>query len=109
MTDREAPPANFLTHLTFLFFRKIEIRKVHVQLGIVWSILAIFSFMLLFHCLDIMAAAGRARLVFPIGTGVCILGFSLYSLAAIREKYSRFTYTGIALVMVSLLLLALRD
>ena len=53
------------------------------------------SLFFFFRGLDLLAKSGCGGLGYPIAIGVCVVGFSLYSLLILREKFARLSLAGL--------------
>ena len=58
--------------------------------------------------MDLLVAAGRAGLGCPLAIGVCVIGFSLYSLLILKEKFPRASLAGLGAACLGIILIAIR-
>jgi len=58
--------------------------------------------------LDLLAENGCAGLGYPLAIGVCVIGFSLYSLLILREKFAPLSLAGLGAVCVGIITIAIR-
>lgn len=65
------------------------------------------SLFFFYQGLDLLARNGRAGLGYPISIGVCVAGFSLYSLLILKEKFARLCLAGLAAVCIGIILIAI--
>ena len=65
------------------------------------------SCFLLYRGLDLLAKAGAGGLGYPICTGICVAGFSLYSLLLLKEKIAPAGLAGLSAVCVGIVAIAL--
>ena len=70
------------------------------------SVVANFCFF--FNGLDRLAEAGRGGLGYPVGIGVCVAGFSLYSLLFLKEKIARASLAGLGAVCIGIIAITIR-
>ena len=70
------------------------------------AILNAASVKLFFVTLDRLGLCGMASLAYPITVGTCIVGFSLYSLLAIREKPHLYHWAGLVATLAGIFALS---
>ena len=58
--------------------------------------------------LDRLANAGCGGLGYPVGIGVCIIGFSLYSMLILKEKFARASLAGLISVAIGIIIISIR-
>jgi len=58
--------------------------------------------------LDLLAKHGCGGLGYPLAIGVCITGFSLYSLLILKEKIARPGLIGLGAVCIGIIIIAIR-
>lgn len=58
--------------------------------------------------LDRLAKAGCGGLGYPVGIGVCIIGFSLYSMMILKEKFARLSLAGLISVGIGIIIISIR-
>ena len=66
------------------------------------------SVLFFYNGLDLLARNGRAGLGYPVAIGVCVTGFSLYSLLVLKEKYTPFSLAGLSAVCIGIIVISLR-
>jgi len=66
------------------------------------------SFFFFYRGLDLLAEHGCAGLGYPLAIGVCVIGFSLYSLLILKEKFSPLSLTGLGALCVGIIAIAIR-
>ena len=66
------------------------------------------SMLFFFHGLDLLAKNGSGGLSYPIAIGVCVVGFSLYSIFFLKEKIARTGLAGLGAVSLGIIIIALR-
>ena len=66
------------------------------------------SIFLFYNGLNILARNGCGGLGYPVAIGVCVTGFSLYSLLALKEKFPPLSRAGLCAVCVGIILIALK-
>ena len=80
----------------------------------VWKLASILTFfmigsqLLLFKTLDLFAASAKAAIVFPMGIGVSMILFSLYSFLIIKEKATMYHVLGISIGIAGIIFVALK-
>ena len=57
---------------------------------------------------DRLAVAGCGGLGYPVAIGVCLVGFSVYSLCILREKLSKIEIIGLAAVTLGIIGMSLK-
>lgn len=75
--------------------------------GILMVLSTSASLFFFYQGLDMLVKNGCAGLGYPIAIGVCVVGFSLYSLLILKEKFSRLSLAGLAAVCIGIILIAL--
>ena len=58
--------------------------------------------------MDLLVEIGLAGLGCPLAIGVCVIGFSLYSLLILKEKCARASLAGLGAVCLGIILIAIR-
>lgn len=91
--------AIYLSAMLFLRDRPIQ---SHLLPAVLWAIGAVSAFLMLFRVLDQLAVAGSAGCAFPVGIGLSLLGFALYSHLRLREPFSRQTVLGLGCVLAGI-------
>ena len=66
------------------------------------------SALFFYRGLDRLAQFGCGGLGYPIAIGICVAGFSLYSLLILKEKFSRLILSGLAAVCLGIVIIAIR-
>ena len=66
------------------------------------------SFFFFFRGLDRLAEIGCAGLGYPLAIGVCVIGFSLYSLLILKEKFARASLAGLGAACLGIIMIAIR-
>ena len=66
------------------------------------------SLFFFFRGLDLLAKTGSGGLGYPIAIGVCVFGFSLYSLLILKEKFARLSLAGLIAVCLGIITISLR-
>ncbi len=61
-----------------------------------------------FRGLDLLARNGRGGLGYPIGIGICVIGFSLYSWLILKERTTRLASAGLAAVCIGVVIISIR-
>ena len=59
--------------------------------------------------MDLLVGIGRAGLGCPLAIGVCVIGFSLYSLLILKEKFPRTSLAGLGAACLGIILIAIRS
>ena len=54
------------------------------------------------------AKTGRAGLGYPLAIGICVIGFSLYSLLILKEKLARLSMAGRGAVCIGIIAVSIR-
>ncbi len=91
-----------------ILFRKKRIDWTVWRMAILLALTFIVSQFILFKTLDRFAEISRAAIVFPVGIGVSMILFSLYSVAVIREKMTGYHLAGIVTGITGVILVALK-
>lgn len=84
------------------------ITRKAIGYGAVWAVLAIFSYIILFHAIDILAREGMSGFVFPFSQATCMVGFALYSLLLLKERFSRSACYGLCCGVTGIIMMAFR-
>ena len=58
--------------------------------------------------MDLLAEAGVGGIGYPLSIGVCITGFSLYSICLLKEKIARLGLAGLAAVCIGIITITIR-
>ena len=66
------------------------------------------SLFFFFRGLNLLAQNGCGGLGYPIATGVCVAGFSFYSLLVLKEKITRMSLIGLIAVCLGIITISLR-
>ena len=66
------------------------------------------SLFFFFRGLNLLAQNGCGGLGYPVATGVCVAGFSLYSLLILKEKIARLSLIGLIAVCLGIITISLR-
>ena len=66
------------------------------------------SLFLFYRGLDLLAKNGCGGLAYPIAIGVCVSGFSLYSLLVLKEKFARLSLAGLIAVCLGIIVISLK-
>ena len=66
------------------------------------------SLVFFYRGLDMLAKTGRAGLGYPLSIGVCVIGFSLYSLLILKEKLARLSMAGLGAVCIGIIAVSIR-
>ncbi len=66
------------------------------------------SLFLFYRGLDLLAKNGCGGLAYPVSIGVCVSGFSLYSLLVLKEKFARLSLAGLIAVCVGIIVISLK-
>ena len=65
------------------------------------------SLFFFFRGLDLLAKSGCGGLGYPIAIGVCVTGFSLYSLLILKERFTRLSLAGLIAVCLGIITISL--
>ena len=79
-----------------------------ITAGILMVLNTSASVFLFYRGLDLLAKTGCGGLGYPIGIGVCVIGFSLYSLLILKEKFARLSLVGLTAVCFGIIIIAIR-
>lgn len=82
--------------------------RQHLAPGLLWAGSAVAAFWLLFHTIDRLSVLNCAGVLYPIGTGLSILLFALYSHFRLQEHYNSRIRLGLGLVTSGVAALATR-
>ena len=66
------------------------------------------SLFIFYRGLDLLAKNGCGGLGYPISIGVCVVGFSLYSLLIMKEKFARLSMAGLAAVCLGIIVISVK-
>lgn len=66
------------------------------------------SCFLFYKGLDLLAGSGAGGLGYPVAIGVCVAGFSLYSLLFLKEKFARLSLGGLIAVCLGIIIITLK-
>ena len=66
------------------------------------------SLFFFFRGLNLLAENGCGGLGYPIATGVCVVGFSLYSLLFLKEKIARLSLAGLTAVCLGIITISVK-
>ena len=66
------------------------------------------SLFLFYRGLDLLAKSACGGLAYPIAIGVCVFGFSLYSLLVLKEKLARLSLAGLTAVCLGIIVISLK-
>lgn len=91
-----------------MIMRKKKITFKVWRLALLLSAAMIGSQLLLFKTLDIFADFSKAAIVFPMGIGVSMILFSLYSFIIIKEKATIQHVLGVTIGTIGIVLIALK-
>lgn len=79
-----------------------------ITAGILMVLNTSASVFLFYRGLDLLAKAGCGGLGYPIAIGVCVIGFSLYSLLILKEKIVRLSLAGLIAVCLGIIVISLK-
>ena len=66
------------------------------------------SLFFFYRGLDLLTRNGCGGLGYPVAIGVCVIGFSLYSLLALKEKFARLSLAGLTAVCLGIIVISLK-
>ena len=66
------------------------------------------SLFFFYRGLDLLAKSGCASLGYPVSIGVCVIGFSVYSLLILKEKFARLSLAGLGAVCLGIIIISLQ-
>ncbi|MBQ6596085.1 MAG: EamA family transporter [Lentisphaeria bacterium] len=66
------------------------------------------SLFFFYRGLDLLAKSGCASLGYPVSIGVCVIGFSVYSLLILKEKFARLSLAGLGGVCLGIIIISLQ-
>ena len=66
------------------------------------------SLFFFYRGLDLLVKNGCAGLGYPLAIGVCVIGFSFYSLLVLKEKFARLGLAGLGAVCLGIIIIAIR-
>jgi len=78
-----------------------------LALCVLCALFGITGAVTLFAALDFMQKVGQVAIVFPLCVGVCVVGFSLYSRAWLKERLGLVGAVGLALSVLGIVLMGL--
>ena len=79
-----------------------------ISAGILMLLNTSASVFFFYRGLDLLAKRGCGGLGYPLAIGVCITGFSLYSLLILKEKIARPGLIGLGAVCIGIIIIAIR-
>ncbi|MBO4305045.1 MAG: hypothetical protein J6A21_10705 [Lentisphaeria bacterium] len=79
-----------------------------INAGILMVLNTSASLFFFYRGLDLLVKIGRAGLAYPLAIGVCVIGFSLYSLFVLKEKFARIALAGLGAVCAGIIMIAIR-
>ena len=103
-------PLSALLCAVFMFIvmilnKQTGYRKTLVY-GIVYSVIYLTALCLIFKTLDILSVFEMSKIFWPLGSGVCIFSFCIYSHIRFREKFSRLDVCSIIILLCGLILIS---
>ena len=97
-----------LIMLPGIFRNKKLGRKEEWYMAAVLIVLSVSANIFLFYNgLNLLARAGRGSLAYPVAIGVCVVGFSLFSLCILKEKIALLSKIGLAAVCTGIIVITL--
>ncbi len=97
-----------LTTLPGIFRNKWIGGKGEWYMAAVLMVLSLSASVFLFYNgLNLLARAGRGSLGYPVAIGVCVVGFSLFSLCVLKEKIALLSKLGLAAVCGGIVVMTL--
>ena len=66
------------------------------------------SLFFFYRGLDLLVKTGCAGLGYPLAIGVCVIGFSFYSILILKEKFASLSLAGLGAVCIGIILIAIR-
>ena len=88
--------------------RKYGIRGEWIAAVILMVLNVAASLFFFYRGLDLLATSGCASLGYPIAIGVCVIGFSVYSLLILKEKFARLSLAGLGAVSLGIIIISLQ-
>ncbi len=76
-----------------------------VKIGLVYSLVYFAALIGIYAALDILSEYKISRIFWPLGSGTCIVAFTIYSHLVKKEHFSRLDFAGLAVIIIGLLLL----
>ncbi|MBO7146282.1 MAG: hypothetical protein J6W81_00855 [Lentisphaeria bacterium] len=76
--------------------------------GIVALITVFANLIFFFHGIDLLASGGCGGLGYPVAIGVCLIGFSVYSLCILREKLAKAELIGLLSIILGIIGMSMR-
>ncbi|MCQ2379952.1 MAG: EamA family transporter [Victivallaceae bacterium] len=103
----------FLAFSVFSLPRQVRLRefgsaKIFTIVGILIAEKLVASYLLFFPGMDRLALHHAGGLGFPIGIGVCVGGFSLYSLVFLKERISKTGLAGLCAVLIGIVMISIK-
>ncbi len=100
--------SSVICYNTIMIIQRKKITLKVWRLAILLSCVMIMSQLLLFETLDTFAQFSKTSLVFPIGIGVSMIAFSLYSLLILKEKTNFYNISGMVFGTLGIALVAIK-
>ena len=88
--------------------RKFGGRGEWITAGILVLLNTSASLFFFYRGLDLLVQSGCAGLGYPLAIGVCVIGFSFYSLLVLKEKFARKGMIGLCAVCLGIIIIAIR-
>ena len=79
-----------------------------ITAGILMIVNTSASLFFFYRGLDLLAECGCGGLGYPVSIGVCIIGFSLYSLLILKEKFAKSGLAGLAAVCLGIIAISMK-
>lgn len=92
--------------LGVILVRKERIEKITIPYAAAYSIVYLGTLILIYRTLDILTPVGLSKIFWPLGAGVCIVSFCIFSHLRFKEKFSRIDIIGITGIILGLLFIA---
>ena len=88
--------------------RDFGCRSEWIMAGILMILNTSASLIFFYRGLDMLAKNGCAGLGYPLSIGVCVIGFSFYSLLILKEKFARLSLIGLGAVCIGIIAVSIR-
>ena len=88
-----------------LIIRKRSPEISALKIGIAYSLVYFLALICIYAALDILSEYKISRVFWPLGSGTCIVAFTIYSHLVKKEHFSQVDILGLAVIVIGLLLL----
>lgn len=94
-----------LQQLAIILFLKRRPHSGAAGIGLIYSLVYFSALMGIYTTLDIMSKYNISSIFWPLGSGTCIVAFTIYSHVVKKEHFSQLDLAGLTMIIIGLLLL----